>query len=84
MQKDLPGYLSAVVMVLLLAVPAQAQPTGTAKPDQSADANLSHRLKKPAAVNSCAAYGPGFVKVEGTDTCVHIGGAISVGAGVSR
>jgi hypothetical protein len=33
--------------------------------------------------NSCAAYGPGFVKVEGTDTCVQVGGAVSIGAGTS-
>jgi hypothetical protein len=26
----------------------------------------------------------GFVKVEGTDTCVKIGGAVSIGVGGSR
>jgi hypothetical protein len=35
--------------------------------------------QKSAARNSCAAFGPGFVKVEGTDTCVKVGGAFSVG-----
>ncbi|WP_076859962.1 hypothetical protein [Bradyrhizobium mercantei] len=39
---------------------------------------------KPAArSNPCASYGPGFVKVEGSDTCVKLGGGISVGAGMS-
>jgi hypothetical protein len=40
-------------------------------------------MKGTATVNSCAAYGPGFVKVEGTDTCVQIGGSIGIGVGGS-
>lgn len=31
--------------------------------------------------NPCSAYGPGFARVEGSDTCVKIGGAIGVGVG---
>jgi hypothetical protein len=40
-------------------------------------------LEKPLsrAPNPCAAFGPGFVKVEGSDTCVRLGGSISVGTG---
>ena len=34
---------------------------------------------KGAAGNPCAAFGPGFVKVQGTDTCVKVGGSIDVG-----
>ena len=37
-----------------------------------------------ASSNACSAYGPGFVKIEGTDTCVQVGGSIGVGAGVRR
>jgi len=33
--------------------------------------------------NSCAAYGPDFAKVNGTETCVKIGGAVSIGAGTA-
>ena len=40
-------------------------------------------VKRAHAGNSCAAYGPGFVKVEGTETCVKIGGAVSIGVGGS-
>ena len=36
---------------------------------------------KHAAGNPCAAYGPGFVKVEGTDTCVKVGGYFRVDVG---
>jgi hypothetical protein len=39
---------------------------------------------RPAASNPCAAYGAGFVKVEGSSTCVKVGGSVSVEAGRSR
>ncbi|MGX9393007.1 hypothetical protein ACWX0K_18090 [Nitrobacteraceae bacterium UC4446_H13] len=41
----------------------------------------SKSLEKPLtrAPNPCAAFGPGFVKVEGSDTCVRLGGSISIG-----
>ena len=38
-------------------------------------------VKGATSANSCAAYGPGFVKVEGTNSCMKIGGALSVGVG---
>ena len=41
-------------------------------------------LKGKASSQSCAAYGRGFVRVEGTNTCVQIGGSLSVGVGVRR
>jgi hypothetical protein len=41
-------------------------------------------VKGASAGNSCAAYGPGFRMVEGTDTCVKVGGAVSVEVGGSR
>jgi hypothetical protein len=31
--------------------------------------------------NPCAEFGPGFVMVEGTSTCVKIGGSVGAGAG---
>jgi hypothetical protein len=31
--------------------------------------------------NVCADYGPGFVAVEGSSTCVRVGGSIGVGGG---
>ncbi len=34
--------------------------------------------------NPCAAYGAGFVKVEGSGTCVKIGSSVAVEAGRSR
>jgi hypothetical protein len=36
---------------------------------------------KSAAGNPCAAFGPGFVKVEGTDSCIKVGGSTIVDVG---
>ena len=32
-------------------------------------------------IDPCSAYGPNFARIAGTDTCVKIGGAVSVEAG---
>jgi hypothetical protein len=76
--------LSLAIAVVLCASSALADSTRPLKLDTPATADKLAPLKGKASSNSCAAYGPGFVKVEGTDTCVQIGGSISVGAGVRR
>ena len=42
------------------------------------------RPSKGIAANPCARFGAGFVAVEGSQTCVRIGGAIRVDAGAAR
>jgi hypothetical protein len=44
------------------------------------------KLKKPAQATQkpCAEYGPGFVQVEGTNTCVKVGGSVEAGGGYRR
>jgi hypothetical protein len=37
-----------------------------------------------AKASPCASYGPRFVMVEGTGTCVKIGGSVSIDAAVRR
>jgi hypothetical protein len=70
--------------VAMLPVPAtSAEQPGALKLDQPATAGKLLPLKGAAAANACAGYGPGFVKVDGTGTCVKIGGAISVETGTS-
>jgi hypothetical protein len=53
------------------------------KSDKAAASGNLLPLKRSNSANACAEFGAGFVKVEGTNTCMKIGGAISVGAGVS-
>ncbi len=73
-----------IIVAVLCATPVFAESTRPLKLDTPATADKPAPLKGKATSNSCAAYGPGFVKIEGTDTCVQIGGSISVGAGVRR
>jgi hypothetical protein len=70
-----------VIVLAVLSVsssPAQQSRDGKLeKPAQS----LPLRPAK-AAANPCAEYGAGFVRIEGSSTCIKIGGSFGVGAGV--
>ena len=75
------NILLAIAVVMLPA--AAAEPFSTRKPDKPVASGRLLPLKGAGAGNSCAAYGPGFVKLDGTDTCVKIGGAVGIGVGSS-
>ena len=76
--------LLVIAALLLPASSALAQQPGLRPSDRAAPSGKTLPLKGASSANSCAAYGPGFVKLEGSDTCVKVGGAISVGVGTSR
>jgi hypothetical protein len=71
-----------VALAALSASSAQAQQSRDRKPDKPS-ASIPLRPAR-AAVNPCAEYGPGFVRIEGSSSCMKIGGSISVGVGGSR
>ena len=73
--------LIAAVIAALSVAPALAEPSSPKQRD-SAAAGLPPP-KRAGPGNPCSVYGPGFVKVEGSETCVKIGGAVSFGAGGS-
>ncbi|MDE5443982.1 hypothetical protein GWG65_21525 [Bradyrhizobium sp. CSA207] len=68
---------SATAAESLRLPPAERPQAGKALPLKGAEGNR-------ARANSCASYGPRFVMVEGTGTCVEIGGSISIDAAVRR
>ncbi len=72
-----------LLAVLIAALPAAtlAQQAGPRKPEKPSPPDKLLPLKGASSGNGCAAYGPGFVRVEGSGTCVKIGGAVSIGAG---
>lgn len=75
--------LLAILVAALPACIAAAEPSSIPKPDKP---NASDRLlpmKGTSAGNSCAAFGPGFVKLADSDTCVKIGGAVRIDGGRS-
>lgn len=68
--------LISILAATLVVIAAGAQ----------ASERRSRRPKPPERhVDACAAYGPGFVKLPGTTTCVRVGGVaagqVSVGSG---
>ena len=73
--------LSLVAALALTITPAFAEQTRPLKFDQPANAKTLP-VKEPKYDSSCAAYGAGFVKVAGTDTCVKVGGSVSIGTSV--
>jgi hypothetical protein len=77
------NILLAITGAVLPATLAMAEPSRGQKPDKAVTLSRQLPLKGAGASNACAAYGPGFVKVEGTETCIKIGGAVSIGVGTS-
>jgi hypothetical protein len=77
--------LLVIAALLLPASSALGQQPGLQKSEKAATGKTLP-LKGASSANSCAAYGAGFVKLEGSDTCVKVSGAFSVGvgAGTSR
>ena len=73
------NILVAILIAMLSASMAAAESSGARKPDKAPPP--SKLLPARGTANACAAYGPGFAKVDGTDTCVKIGGAVSIGVG---
>ena len=69
--------------VVLASSAAPAEQPRLQKSDKAAPSGKVLPLKRPSSANACAEYGAGFVRIEGTNTCMKIGGAVSIGAGVS-
>jgi hypothetical protein len=74
--------MRTIMLLMLVAVSsasvALADPAGRQKLDYATPPSKVLPVKGARAGNSCAEYGTGFTKVEGTDTCVKVGGAIRV------
>jgi hypothetical protein len=72
------NILVAIGVAVLPASMALAQ-SGYPKADPPATPGKLLPVKEPRAANSCAAYGPDYDKVEGTEMCVQISDSVSVG-----
>jgi hypothetical protein len=82
-----PLFIAPIRLVATLAVLMMVLPAADALAVQSRHKTKAHSsvVAKPAsrraAAPSCAEYGPGFMPVQGSGTCVKIGGSIGVGVG---
>jgi hypothetical protein len=77
-------FPAIAAIALVSTLPAAAEQPRQPKSGTSSPAVRQLPLKGANADRSCAAYGAGFVRVDGTQTCVKIGGAVSIGVGGSR
>jgi hypothetical protein len=75
--------LLVMIGLALASIAARAEQPRLQKVDGAATSSKLLPLKRSNSANACAEYGAGFVKIEGTNTCMKIGGAVSVGAGAS-
>lgn len=76
-----------LILISLLATSAAAAESLRLPPAERPQAGKALPLAGTAGkakAGSCAPYGPRFVMVEGTGTCVKVGGAISVDTTVRR
>lgn len=91
-----PGYKAAMrtpllILISLLATSAMAAESLRLPPAERPQAGKEAGKALPLAgtagktrAGSCASYGPRFVMVEGTGTCVKVGGSISVDTSIRR
>ncbi|MET4203699.1 hypothetical protein [Bradyrhizobium sp. LA6.12] len=76
-----------LILIPLLATSAAAAEALRLPPAERPQAGKALPLKGTGGTvktGSCAAYGPRFVMVESTGTCVKIGGSVSVETTVRR
>ncbi len=82
------NILLVFVLAALSVSMAAADPLAPRRPARNATSTAIPGKPLPSKrsgdINACAAYGRGFVKVDGSDTCVKVGGAISVGVSGGR
>jgi hypothetical protein len=64
----------AMIITLLSSSAVLADPANRMKPDYTTPLDRLPPAKSVAG-NPCAAFGPGFVKVAGTDTCMKMSGS---------
>jgi hypothetical protein len=73
-------FLLVIVAATLPAVTALAEQPAFPKSRHAAKPEKLLPVKGATSAHSCAAFGAGFVKVDGSDTCMKIGGYVSTGA----
>uniref|UniRef100_E6VEG1 Porin n=1 Tax=Rhodopseudomonas palustris (strain DX-1) TaxID=652103 RepID=E6VEG1_RHOPX len=73
-----------IAFAAALPITAGAEPRNAAAPPQRADHYVPLPRNPGSGRSPCAEFGAGFVQLEGSSTCVRLGGSISVGAGTRR
>lgn len=77
-------FVAGVLLVPVTAPSALAQQLDLKTPQPRLDNSKLKPAARPRPATSCAEYGAGYVRMEGTGSCVRLGGGINVGVGGSR
>jgi hypothetical protein len=77
------NILPFIIVAVLFAASVRAEQPGGGKLVIPSTSDKQLPLKGAGGANSCAAYGTGFIKVEGSDSCVKVSGSARIDA-VSR
>ena len=75
-----------LALALAVAIPTTAWAQGRGSHIAGRDIKIERPIKKsrPSARKACREYGPGFIRVEGSSSCVRVGGSIGVNVGGGR
>jgi hypothetical protein len=69
---------TAVVIAQTLATEASVHAQTLTNPNPQTRATATSPTPENKEPKSCPAYGPGFVQIPGTNTCVKVGGSVQV------
>ena len=69
---------AAAVVAALSSSGAAAQTLTDPYPKPSAPPAATTKSRPTAHVKNCSIYGPGFMAMPGTDTCIKIGGGVTI------
>ena len=74
----------AVVVLSVIGFPAWAQGRGSHIAGRDIKIERPIKKSRPYARKARREYGPGFIRVEGSSSCVRVGGSIGVNVGGGR
>ncbi len=84
---------AAIVLVIALSASSLASAQTLLEPNPKLESNTNAKLSQPRAsakqqsglrTKSCSAFGAWFVQLPGTDTCVKVGGFVTMESTVNH
>lgn len=76
--------IAVVGLCIVLVSAAQAQKTEQRRPPSRLQGPPQHQPLKPMSRSqrsACSEFGPGFVRMPGSDSCIRFGGGVGIGVG---